>query len=455
MDDLTFSARRAGAVATMPTRAADAPDIETRFRTLVQSPLRAGILRYLSSRPDESFDVEALMHTFGRLSLDVENCVKELVDFGVAQILRGTTPPRYMSERPTNDIAAELLDNFLERRATVTTEDQSPAVQRFREMIGRDEKMLIVFEWIRTAAKSDISVLLLGPTGSGKELVARMIHDLSRRSAAKFQAVNCAALPDTLFESEIFGYEKGAFTGAHDRKPGRLELANDGTLFLDEIADMSLIAQAKLLRVLEERRFERLGGQKSISVDFRLISATNRPLEQFVRDGRFREDLYYRVNAFAIRLPSLRERQVDIPVLAQRFLARYCAAQGLPLDSKNFSREALDLLLGYHWPGNIRELESTVARAALSAPGRTIRATDVEFLHAMAATPQQSGDRLPSLADAERAHIVRVLEAVQWNKKEAARVLDISRGTLYRKIVEYQLEPEPRVNGRRPVDVDV
>src|SRR5437870_4713814 len=234
----------------------------------------------------------------------------------------------------------------------------------------------------RTAAKSDISVLILGPTGSGKEVVARMIHELSRRSSAKFQAVNCAALPDTLFESEIFGYEKGAFTGAHDRKPGRLELANDGTLFLDEIGDLSIMAQAKLLRVLEERRFERLGGQKSISVDFRLISATNRPLEQFVRDGRFREDLYYRVNAFAIRLPSLKERQVDIPVLAERFLARYCAAQGMPLDSKTFSREALDSLVRYHWPGNIRELESTVSRAALSAPGRAIRASDIEFLHA-------------------------------------------------------------------------
>jgi len=337
----------------------------------------------------------------------------------------------------------------MERRATVSSEDQSPSVQRFREMIGRDEKMLIVFEWIRTAAKSDISVLILGPTGSGKEVVARMIHELSRRSVAKFQAVNCAALPDTLFESEIFGYEKGAFTGAHDRKPGRLELANEGTLFLDEIGDMSLIAQAKLLRVLEERRFERLGGHKSISVDFRLISATNRPLEQFVRDGRFREDLYYRVNAFAIRLPSLRERQVDIPVLAQRFLARYCAAQGLPLDSKSFSRESLELLCGYHWPGNIRELESTVSRAALSAPGRSIRSQDVEFLHASTPTAPITGDHLPSLAEAERAHIVRVLEAVDWNKKEASRVLDISRGTLYRKIVEYQLEPEARPAGRR------
>src|SRR5213083_321594 len=446
MDDLIFSARRAGAAATV--RSADSSDPDARFRSLVQSPLRAGILRYLSARPEESFDVESLMQTFGRLRLDVENCVRELVDFGVARVVPGT-PERFMAERPVEEALVEQLDLFLERRAAVSTEDQSQSVQRFREMIGRDEKMLIVFEWIRTAAKSDISVLILGPTGSGKELVARMIHELSRRQTAKFQAVNCAALPDTLFESEIFGYEKGAFTGAHDRKPGRLEMANEGTLFLDEIGDLSIIAQAKLLRVLEERRFERLGGHKSIAVDFRLISATNRPLEQFVRDGRFREDLYYRVNAFAIRLPSLRERQVDIPVLAQRFLARYCAAQGQPLDSKSFSREALELLVGYQWPGNIRELESTVSRAALSAPGRSIRASDVEFLHATTASAPVSGDRLPSLAESERAHIVRVLEAVDWNKKEAARVLDISRGTLYRKIVDYQLEPEARPAGRR------
>ena len=355
------------------------------------------------------------------------------------------------SGRPTRRLA-EQLDLFLERRAAVSTEDQSPSVQRFREMIGRDEKMLIVFEWIRTAAKSDISVLILGPTGSGKEVVARMIHELSRRTNAKFQAVNCAALPDTLFESEIFGYEKGAFTGAHDRKPGRLELANDGTLFLDEIGDMSLIAQAKLLRVLEERRFERLGGHKSISVDFRLISATNRPLEQFVRDGRFREDLYYRVNAFAIRLPSLRERQVDIPVLAQRFLARYCAAQGMPLDSKAFSREALDLLVNYH----VARATSASSRARSRARRCRRRAAASARPTSSSSTPTTpsaapSGDRLPSLAEAERAHIVRVLEAVQWNKKEAARVLDISRGTLYRKIVEYTLEPEPRTGGPRRV----
>jgi DNA-binding NtrC family response regulator len=444
VDDLTFAARRATAgAATRPDS-----DIDARFRTLVQSPLRAGIVRFLSARPQESFDIESLMQTFGRMRLDVDNCVKELTEFGLVRRLAGDSTKFIVSPPAPDTAVARLLDTFLERRATIGIEDVSPSVQRFREMIGRDEKMLAIFEWIRTAAKSDISVLILGPTGSGKELVAGMIHELSRRGTEKFQAVNCAALPDTLFESEIFGYEKGAFTGAHDRKPGRLELANNGTLFLDEIGDLSLVAQAKLLRVLEERRFERLGGNKSIHVDFRLISATNRPLDLFVRESRFREDLYYRINAFAIRLPSLKERSVDIPVLANRFLARYCASNGLALDGKQFSREAHDLLTSYHWPGNIRELESTVSRAALSAPGRVIRAADIEFLHRRVMdVGEESNSRLPSLRDSERAHIIRVLEAVEWNKLEAAKVLDISRGTLYRKIDEYGLEQPGR--GRR------
>ena len=411
-------------------------DLETRFKTLVQSPLRAGLLRFLAARSGESYDLDALMAAFGRMRLDVQNCVRELVDYGVARPVGGD-PPRFEFVRPAVAGIGPLLDTFLEGRATVSTEDQSPAVQRFREMIGRDEKMLVVFEWIRTAAKSDISVLILGPTGSGKELVARMIHDLSRRSNSRFQAMNCAALPDTLFESEMFGYEKGAFTGAHDRKPGRLEMANDGTLFLDEVGDLSIVAQAKLLRVLEERRFERLGGNRSISVDFRLISATNRPLDLFVRDERFREDLFYRVNAFSIRLPSLRERPVDIPVLAQRFLARYCATNGLPLDGKVFGKDAID------------RLESTVSRAALSSPGRTIRGDDIEFLHAGAQAAAAESNRLPTLREAERAHILHVLESVGWNKKEAAQTLDISRGTLYRKVEEYALAPSVSRNSTK------
>jgi DNA-binding NtrC family response regulator len=437
-DQLTTSSRQT--TDSSPGAAPAASDLPVRFRSLVQSPLRAGILRYLFSLPAETFELESLMALFGRMHLDVANCVGELVAFGVVKRLSGT-PTKYAANRPDAEAVASLLDDFLGRRAVVSTEDQSPSVQRFREMIGRDEKMLVIFEWIRTAAKSDISVLVLGPTGSGKEVVARMIHELSRRGSSRFQAVNCAALPDTLFESEIFGHEKGAFTGAHDRKPGRLELANHGTLFLDEIGDMSVVAQAKLLRVLEERRFERLGGNRSIEVDFRLISATNRPLEQHVRESRFREDLYYRVNAFAIRLPSLRERPIDIPVLAQRFLARYCAANGMPADAKVFSKEALERLAAYAWPGNIRELESTVSRAALSAPGRTIRGVDTEFLNASSAPSEVHHERLPSLRETERAHIVRVLDSVGWNKKEAAEILEVSRGTLYRKISEYGLDP--------------
>ena len=245
---------------------------------------------------------------------------------------------------------------------------------------------------------------------------------------------------DSLFESELFGHEKGAFTGAHDRKPGRIELAHHGTLFLDEIGDLSIVAQAKLLRVLEDKRIERLGGRQSIDVDFRLISATNRPLDQWVRDGRFREDLYYRVNAFSIRLPSLRERASDIPLLAHRLLVRYCDANGLAAHSKALDQGALDLLGTYHWPGNIRELESTIFRAAVSAPGDVIRAEDVQFLHPLEPVEGQR-EQLSSLREAERVHIQLVLEKVAWNKKQAAKILEISRGTLYRKILDYQMEP--------------
>jgi len=419
-------------------------DAELRFQALVQSPLRAGLLRFLSAESSRSFDVPALMQTFGRMRLDVENCLGELVTFGVAEQEDGDGPTQYRFRPPVVEPARALLHEFLQRRAAPSHEDRSPAVQRFRELIGSDDKMLVVFEWIRTAAKSDIAVLILGPTGSGKELVARMIHELSRRGPQRLQAVNCAALPETLFESELFGYEKGAFTGAQERKLGRLELANRGTLFLDEIGDLALIAQAKLLRALEERRIERLGGNESIDIDFRLVSATNRPLDLFVREGRFREDLYYRINAFSIRLPSLRERAEDIPVLAQRALVRHCERNGLAVDAKVLSKEALDLLSRYHWPGNLRELESTLSRAALSTHGRVIRPVDIELLHPGASAPQQRNAQLQSLAEAERAHIVRVLEAVRWNKKQAAQVLEISRGTLYRKILEYGLASSVR-----------
>jgi len=271
-----------------------------------------------------------------------------------------------------------------------------------------------------------------------------MVHELSSRRNETFQAVNCAALPDSLFESEVFGYERGAFTGAYERKPGRIELANHGTLFLDEVGDLSPMAQAKLLRVTEEHRVERLGARTSIEVDFRLICATNRPLESLVTDGTFREDLYYRINAFTIRLPALRERPSDIPVLADRFLARYCAAQGLPLDARRFAPDAVSLLVAYPWPGNIRELEATVSRAALSARDGLVRARDLQFLRPVVPTGKTEAPLLVPLRDIERDHIRRVLDALSWNKKRAAQVLQISRETLYRKIGEFALVEEKR-----------
>jgi transcriptional regulator with PAS, ATPase and Fis domain len=415
--------------------------VRARFQALVQSPLRAGLIRFLGARPHEAFDVESLMETFGRIRVDVTNCITALSNGGIVKSVGGH-PERFQIVRPTNPDFARVLEDFLADRPGESAEDRSPSIQRFRELIGRDEKMMVVFEAIRTVSKTDLSVMVLGPTGSGKEVVARMIHELSNRRNGTFQAVNCAALPDALFESEVFGYERGAFTGAYDRKPGRIELANHGTLFLDEVGDLSLMAQAKLLRVTEERRVERLGSRTSLEVDFRLICATNRPLEALVTDGSFREDLYYRFNAFTIRLPALRERPADIPVLADRFLARFCAAQGLPLDGRRFAPDARDRLMHYSWPGNIRELETTVSRAALSARDGVVRAGDLQFLHLNASAPDPERQAFVPLRVMERDYILRVLNGLKWNKKRAAEVLQIGRETLYRKIAEYALEQE-------------
>ena len=323
-------------------------------------------------------------------------------------------------------------------------------------MIGRDEKMLIVFEWIRTAAKSDISVLILGPTGSGKEVVARMIHELSRRSVAKFQAVNCAALPDTLFESEIFGYEKGAFTGAHDRKPGRLELANEGTLFLDEIGDMSLIAQAKLLRVLEERRFERLGGHKSISVDFRLISATNRPLEQFVRDTPLPRGSLLPRQRVRHPAPVAARAAGRHPGAGAAFPGAVLRGAGAAARQQEVSRKRRSKRCApITGPATSASWKARVSRAALSAPGRSIRPSDIEFLHADDARPRRS----PATTCRRSPKPSARTSSGCWRRPTGTRrkrraCSDISRGTLYRKILEYQLEPEARPAGRRSRDTE-
>ncbi len=410
-----------------------------RFKALVQSPLRAGLLRYLCSKPHDAFEHDMLMQVFGRIRVDVDNCLRELVNSGLVRTHQNQ-PETFQAVVPADPDMIRLLEEFLADKPGESHEDRSLSVQRFREMIGRDEKMLLLLESIRTVAKTDLSVLVLGPTGSGKEVVARIIHELSRRQQETFQAVNCAALPDSLFESEVFGYERGAFAGAYERKPGRIELANQGTLFLDEVGELSPLAQGKLLRVVEERCVERLGGRHRIDVDFRLICATNRPLESLVGENAFREDLYYRINAFTIRLPALRERPIDIPVLAERFLARYCAVHGLPLDARRLAPDAIDVMIAYPWPGNIRELETTVARAVLSAQDGLVHAKDLQFLHPVrTAVAGPEASVLVPMRDVERDHIRRVLGALSWNKKRAAGVLKISRETLYRKIADYQL----------------
>jgi transcriptional regulator with PAS, ATPase and Fis domain len=434
-------ARREASARPRPT----SDEARTRFRALVQSPLRAALLRYFYAHAGERFDVSDLMQAFGRLRVDTENCLRELVASGAIVRVSGT-PVRYTIPPQLDEQLAELVREYVHATPLSMNEEYLPSVQRFRDMIGRDEKMAVVFEAMRTAARTDLTVLILGPTGSGKEVVARTIHELSARRTGRMQAVNCAALPDTLFESEMFGYERGAFTGAAGRKIGRVELADAGTLFLDEIGDLPLLSQVKLLRVVEERRIERLGSESSRAVDFRLICATHQPLDLLVRERRFREDLFYRINALTIRLPSLRERPADIPVLADRFLATYCTDHHLPRSGKTLSPGAIDRLMEHTWPGNIRELEATIARAALTAPSETILPDHLEFLHAPAAptlvaSPPAATSVLAPLRDVERAHIQHVLDAVSWNKKRAAEVLEIGRETLYRKIAEFDLKP--------------
>jgi two-component system, NtrC family, response regulator HydG len=298
----------------------------------------------------------------------------------------------------------------------------------FDNILGRSKAMQGVFEQIRAVADTDAPVLLLGDSGSGKELVSRAIHWHSGRREGAFVAVNCAAIPETLLESELFGHERGAFTGADRKRRGLFVEAQGGTLLLDEIAEMPQSLQVKLLRALQDRVVRPVGGNEEIKVDLRLISATNRDLPAFVRQGKFREDLYYRLAVIPIRIPSLRERPEDIPLLAEHFLKRAAASMGKEIEG--FDEEALKWLHDHSWPGNVRELENVVERAATLAKGRVITRDDlrIEF------TPGSTGELgvRPSLAEVESQYIRRILEEVRGDKRAAARILGISVRTLQR-----------------------
>ena len=315
------------------------------------------------------------------------------------------------------------------------------------EIVGRSYAIKALLDKIEKVAPSPARVLITGENGTGKELVARAVHRLSPRAEGPFIEVNCAAIPSELIESELFGHMKGSFTGAVQDRAGKFELANHGTLFLDEIGDMSLAAQAKVLRVLEDGVVTRIGGGKPISVDVRVLAATNKDLEHEIGEGRFREDLYYRLNVVPVSVPPLRDRREDIPQLVAHFTDRLTRNEGVP--PRAFADEAVQRLTEYDWPGNVRELRNTVERLLILASGPRISAADVERLVGKRAVEQTS---LGSLVEcrtfeefkdaAERAFLLAKLREANWNVSETARLLDMPRSNLYKKIERYGLARE-------------
>lgn len=309
----------------------------------------------------------------------------------------------------------------------------------FYGIVAKDPKMQVIFRLIEDIAPTDANVLIQGESGTGKELVARAIHQLSPRHNKPFVVINCSAYPSSLLESELFGHEKGAFTGAIRLKSGRFELADGGTVFLDEVGEISSSAQIKLLRVLQTQEFERVGGEKTITVDVRILAATNKNLLDEVKKGDFREDLYYRLSVIPVFLPALRERRNDIPLLAGHFLQHFAAAHGKRIES--FTAEAMRFLLAHPWPGNVRELENTIEHAVALAKNPHIEPADLPAaLRSSYSDSVLVNEKLPTIAEHESDLLKRVLDECGWNKKETAQRLGISRNTLYNKIKKYGIK---------------
>ncbi len=305
---------------------------------------------------------------------------------------------------------------------------------RFRELLSKSPAMRACFDLARAAARSNSTILVLGESGTGKEVFARAIHAESPRARGPFVAVSCAALTETLLESELFGHERGAFTGAVNRRKGKFEAAAGGTLFLDEVGDISPKLQLDLLRVLEDRQFFRVGGNEPVKAEVRIVAATNRDLEKAVASGSFREDLFYRLNVIPVRLPPLRDRLEDLPLLVENFLERLSIELEKPLHG--VSADAMALMMAHRWPGNIRELRNVLERGAVIATSPIIGAAELGLVSAPAVAAEQ---RLASLEELERRHIGFVLDQLEGRVAPAARVLGIDRATLYNKIKKYGL----------------
>jgi len=346
----------------------------------------------------------------------------------------------YITKPIDPDDLSRLIRNAIEKRRLVTENiqlrQQIEELSLPDEVVGESLAMKRVMEMVNTVAKTDSTVMILGESGTGKELIARAIHSRSSRRYFPIITINCGAYPEGLLESELFGHEKGAFTGAMYRRKGKLEMADKGTLFLDEIGNVSEKMQMDLLRVIETKNFTRLGGDKAIDVDFRVISATNKDLEKAIKEGSFREDLYYRLNVFSILLPPLRERRTDIPLIAKYFLSKY--AQSMNKNVVDFSPQAMEMFMGYDWPGNIREVRNVVERAMVVAQGLQIQVEDISFPFPSPATPSGGA----SLEEVEKDQILKILNQTKGNIAQAAEILKISRLTIYNKIEKYHLKKD-------------
>ena len=386
----------------------------------------------------------------GMDGLELQEKIKELVPEAVIIIMTAyasvDTAVRalkagaydYVTKPFDPDDLQHLIDKAAERQQLVRENRQlrqkiEAAEGEMVEIVGESPAIRALKTQIRTVGQTDATVLIVGESGTGKELVARAIHHASERRHMPMVTVNCAGLPEGLVESELFGHEKGAFTGAEYRRKGKFELADGGTIFIDEIGDISLKTQIDLLRVLEEKSITRLGGSHPIQADFRIIAATNRDLSKAVEKEKFRLDLYYRINVFKIEVPPLRERPEDISLLAQHFLQKYARAMGRR--TSRISREAMQYLMGYDWKGNVRELENAVERAMVVQQGEEIQLNDLPLTK----SDTERLERGLSLADQEKHHIQIVLDQMGGNISGTARALKIDRVTLYNKIRKYGL----------------
>jgi DNA-binding NtrC family response regulator len=358
----------------------------------------------------------------------VETAVQALKD-GAFDYVTKPIDPDHLSHLVTNAIQRTKLQDENTRLRQQITE-----LCGVSEIVGEGPQIKRVIDLALTVAQTDTTVMIRGESGTGKELIARTIHANSARKYFPIITVNCGAVAESLLESELFGHERGAFTGAQHRRKGKFEMADGGTIFLDEIGTISPKMQVELLRVIETKQFTRVGGNELISSDFRVICATNRNLEAAIKDGSFREDLYYRLNVFSISIPPLRERRMDIPLMAQFFVEKYATAMNKAV--KNVSADALDLLVRYDWPGNARELENVIERAMVLAEPPTIRPNDLPFQNAV----KHDGRKDDTLGAIERRHIESILGTTHWNITRAAEILDIDRVTLYNKIAKYGLK---------------